>query len=98
MIVQEAKYKGGYIIHVLFEDVIGGIVHLNDLVEAGIFLPLKDTNQFAKVYTTGYSIAWFDQFEIDAATIYTELFGKTPCVAKLLESSKTFQKFSYTTN
>jgi hypothetical protein len=78
MKVQEATYKGGYDIHVLFEDGIAGTIHLNGLVENGIFRPLKDTAQFAKVYTTGYSIAWSDQLEIDAATIYAELSGKPP--------------------
>ncbi len=78
MKVQEATYKGNYDIHVLFEDGVAGIIHLNDLVESGIFLPLKNTTEFAKVYTTGYSIAWSDQLEIDAATIYAELSGKAP--------------------
>ena len=78
MKVQEATYKGNYDIHVLFEDGVAGIIHLNDLVESGIFLALKDTTKFAKVYTTGYSIAWSDQLEIDAATIYAELSGKAP--------------------
>jgi hypothetical protein len=81
MKVQEATYKGGYDIHVLFEDGVSGTIHLNDLVEVGIFLPLKDTAQFAKVYTTGYSIAWSDQLEIDAAAIYSELSGKAPVEA-----------------
>ena len=78
MKVQEATYRGGYDVYVLFEDGIGGIIHLNDLVENGIFIPLKDITQFAKVYTTGYSIAWSDQLEIDAATVYAELSGKAP--------------------
>ena len=73
-----ATYKGNYDIHVLFEDGVAGTIHLSDLVEKGIFGPLKDTTQFAKVYTTGYSIAWSDQLEIDAATIYAELSGKAP--------------------
>lgn len=78
MKVLEATYKGDYAIYVLFEDGVAGIIHLNDLVENGIFLPLKDTAQFAKVYTTSYSIAWSDQLEIDAAAIYAELSGKAP--------------------
>ena len=73
-----ATYKGNYDIHVLFEDGVAGTIHLSDLVEKGIFRLLKDTTQFEKVYTTGYSIAWSDQLEIDAATIYAELSGKTP--------------------
>ena len=78
MKVQAATYKGGYDILVQFEDGVSGTLHLNDLVEKGIFRPLKDTAQFAKVYTTGYSIAWSDQLEIDAATVYAELSGTSP--------------------
>jgi hypothetical protein len=51
-------------------------VELNDLVEKGIFKVLQDKNQFAKVYTNGYSIAWSKELEIDATTIYAELTGK----------------------
>lgn len=91
MKVQEATYKGGYDIHVLFEDGVAGTIHLNDLVEAGIFLPLKDTAQFAKVYTTDYSIVWSDQLEIDAATIYVELSEKAPSAA--FSSSNTIPQF-----
>jgi len=72
------NYKNNYDIHVLFEDGVAGTIHLNDLVENGIFRPLKDIPQFEKVYTTGYSIAWSDHLEIDAATIYAELSGKAP--------------------
>ncbi|MCX6300163.1 MAG: DUF2442 domain-containing protein [Bacteroidetes bacterium] len=53
-----------------------GTVQLNNLVEKGIFNGLQDKIQFAKVYTTGYSIAWSDELEIDAATIYSEITGK----------------------
>ncbi|MEO8173566.1 MAG: DUF2442 domain-containing protein [Sediminibacterium sp.] len=90
MKVLAVTYKGNYDIHVLFEDGVGGTIHLNDLVEKGIFNRLKDTTQFEKVYTTGYSIAWSDQLEIDAATIYAELSGKVP--------GEVFSSQSYATN
>jgi hypothetical protein len=70
-----------YSIHVVFDDGVEGDVCLNDLVELGIFRVLKDPSLFSKVYTTGYSIAWSDQLEIDVATIYAELSGKTPAEA-----------------
>lgn len=38
VLVQEATYKGGYDIHVQFEDGVASIIHLNDLVENGIFI------------------------------------------------------------
>jgi hypothetical protein len=81
MKVLEATYQGDYRIHVLFEDGVAGTIQLNDLIENGIFRSLKDTAQFSKVYTTGYSIAWSEELEIDAATIYSELSGKSPAEA-----------------
>ena len=53
-------------------------MQLNDLIELGIFQVLKEQDQFAKVYNTGYSIAWSEEPEIDTAAIYAELSGKNP--------------------
>ena len=76
MKILEVIYRGEYSIQVLFEDGTSGIVRLNDLVQKSIFQALKDTSQFSKVYTTGYSVAWSEALEIDGATIYAELTGK----------------------
>jgi hypothetical protein len=76
MKVQEAKYLSDYTITVTFEDGISGTVDLSDLVKKGIFKVLQDKKQFAKVYSTGYSIAWSAELEIDATTIYAEISGK----------------------
>ena len=76
MKVQEVKYISDYIISIKFEDGVSGNIELTDLVQKGIFKVLQDKNQFAKVYTNGYSIAWSNELEIDATTIYAELTGK----------------------
>ena len=76
MKVLEVTYKGDYSINVLFEDGVSGTVQLNDLVQKGIFQVLKNTNHFSKIFTTGYSIAWSEELEIDAATIYAAFTGK----------------------
>jgi hypothetical protein len=78
MKIKHVTYAGDYSIQIEFEDGINGIVNLSDLIGAGIFSVLKDPVQFAKVYTTGYSVAWSDDLEIDAANIYSELTGKDP--------------------
>jgi hypothetical protein len=76
MKVLEVKYISEYIISIKFDDGVYGTIELNDLVQKGIFKVLQDKNQFAKVYTNGYSIAWSNELEIDATTIYAELTGK----------------------
>jgi high-affinity K+ transport system ATPase subunit B len=78
MKVNEVKYINDYTIFVSFDDGISGIIQLNDLVEHGIFQQLKNIDKFSKVYTTGFSIAWSEELEIDAASIYAELTGIIP--------------------
>lgn len=78
MKVMDVKALPKYMISVLFEDGIKGMIDLGELVEQGIFKELTDETLFNKVYTTGYSIAWFDELEIDALTIYAELLDKQP--------------------
>lgn len=76
MKVREVKYIADYTISIKFDDGINGTIQLNDLVQKGIFKLLQDKSEFAKVYTNGYSIAWSNELEIDAITIYAELTGK----------------------
>ena len=76
MKVQEVKYISDYIISIKFDDGVYGTIELSDLVQKGIFKVLQDKNEFAKVYTNGYSIAWSNELEIDTTTIYSELTGK----------------------
>ena len=76
MKVREVKYIAEYTISIKFDDGINGTIQLSDLVQKGIFKLLQDKSEFAKVYTNGYSIAWSNELEIDATTIYSELTGK----------------------
>lgn len=78
MKVTRVNSIGGQSIQVEFDDGVKGVVNLTEFVSKGIFTPLKDESQFAKVYTNGYSVAWSDNLEIDAAFIYSELTGKDP--------------------
>ena len=68
----------GYKLKVTFDDGISGTIDLKQFVENGIFSVLKDKHLFNKVYTTGYSIAWNEDLEIDALTIYAEIANKRP--------------------
>ena len=76
MKVLEVKYVSDYTISIKFEDGVNGNIRLDDLVSKGIFKVLQDKDQFAKVYTNGYSIAWSNELEIDALTVYSDLTGK----------------------
>ena len=78
MKVIDVKALPEYNIAVSFEDGVSGVINLADLVGQGIFCAIKDEVLFSKVYTTGYSIAWSNELEIDALTIYAELLDKQP--------------------
>ena len=78
MKVSDVKYIKDYIISITFEDGIVGTIDLSDLVNKGIFSVLKDKEQFSKIFTTGYSIGWSEELEIDIAEIYSEISGKNP--------------------
>lgn len=68
----------GYKLEVTFDDGVSGVIDLKDFIGKGIFLDLKNPDLFNKVYTTGYSIAWSDELEIDLIAIYAEIVHKTP--------------------
>ena len=71
------QYKGGYTLSVNFEDAVKGEIDLTELVNKGVFQSIKDVSQFKKAYSTGYSIAWTDDLEIDALNVYLQLTGKS---------------------
>ncbi len=76
MKLEEVTYLSDYTIQVKFTDGVVGSVDLSDLVEKGIFQVLKDKDKFSKPFSTGYAIAWSEELEIDAATVYAEITGK----------------------
>ena len=77
MKVTEVNYLNEYKLHVKFEDGVSGEVDLCNLVDKGVFESLKDRSLFSKAYSTGSSIAWSDELEIDSDTIYMELTGRS---------------------
>jgi DUF971 family protein len=75
MKIESVQYVGGYALRVKFQDGVEGEVNLSDLVEEGIFKVLQDQELFSKAYSTGYSLAWSEELEIDANNLYMEVSG-----------------------
>lgn len=71
------QHQGGYRLRVHFDDHTKGDIDLTELVQTGIFIPLQDIAHFEKAYTTGYSIAWSDELEIDALNVYCQITNQT---------------------
>ncbi len=77
MKIRDLKYISDYTLYVSFEDGIEGNFKLDDLIEKGIFIVLKNKDLFAKAHSTGYSIAWSDELEIDSDKVYLDISGKS---------------------
>ena len=56
---------------------------MKELIGKGVFSGLKDPELFNKVYTTGYSIAWSDELEIDLITVYLEILNRKSFIEKI---------------
>lgn len=67
-----------YKLLVVFDDDVSGFIDLKQFVKNGIFSVLQEESLFNRVYTNEYSIAWSDELEIDALTVYAELVNKKP--------------------
>ncbi len=78
MKITDVNVMPDFKLHVVFDDGVSGVVNLKEFIGHGIFSVLKDEQLFKKAYTVGYSIAWNDELEIDAITVYAEILNKTP--------------------
>jgi hypothetical protein len=78
MKVSSVRPLPGYQLNVVFDDGVSGTIDLKNFIETGIFSVLKDEQLFSKVYTNANSIAWSDELEIDALTVYADVSGKKP--------------------
>ncbi|HEY4325433.1 MAG TPA: DUF2442 domain-containing protein [Mucilaginibacter sp.] len=76
MKAKDVTALAGYKLQVTFDDGISGTINLAEFIQNGIFSSLKEEKLFNKVYTNGYSIAWSDELEIDALTVYTEILNR----------------------
>lgn len=91
MKILSVKPLTGYQLNVVFDDGVSGTIDLKNFIGKGIFSVLKDEQAFNKVYTNGYSIAWSDELEIDALSVYAEISGKKP-------EDISFHNFSHAAN
>lgn len=77
--VIEARASGGYRLHLRFEDGVEGEIDLAALVDfTGVFAPLKDPGEVAKVrvdHDLG-TICWENGADLDPDVLYAELTGE----------------------
>jgi hypothetical protein len=77
--IVNVKPLDGYKIHLEFADGIAGEVNLSHLAGKGVFIFWNKYANFKRVSIEGgRRLAWSDDIDIDADSLYLKLTGKTP--------------------
>jgi uncharacterized protein DUF2442 len=77
--VVEVRPLGGYRVWLRFEDGVEGDLDLGQVIEfKGIFAPLRDEREFAKVrvHSELGAIAWPNGADLDPDVLYAKLTGR----------------------
>ena len=70
--VIRAEYRGGYKIHLRFQDGVEKIVDFAQWLEGPIFEPLKDTGYFQRFFLDGGTVSWPNGADIAPETLYEQ--------------------------
>jgi hypothetical protein len=77
--ILEARPLDGYKIWLKFNDGTSGEVDLSHLAGKGVFALWRNYENFKKVsIEDNRRLAWSDEIDIDADSLYMKLTGKTP--------------------
>ena len=70
--VTHAEYRGGYSIHVTFNDGRSGTIDFARWLEGPIFEPLKDREYFLRFFLDGGTVSWPNGADIAPETLYAQ--------------------------
>ncbi len=82
--VVEVRPLGDYRVHLRFEDGVEGDIDLGDVIEfKGIFAPLRDSQEFAKVriHPDLGTVVWPNGADLDPDVLYAKVAGKPIALA-----------------
>ena len=70
--VTRAEYRGGYSIHVTFNDGKSGTIDFVRWLDGPIFEPLKDPEYFQRFFLDGGTVSWPNGADIAPETLYEQ--------------------------
>ncbi|MEK6373348.1 MAG: DUF2442 domain-containing protein [Acidobacteriota bacterium] len=76
--VVEARHIDRYKIWVRFENGIEGEVDLSDLLDQGVFRPLRDVELFKRFHIEYGTIVWNEQVDIAPESLYRRVLEREP--------------------
>jgi hypothetical protein len=75
--VTDAKYRGAYRIHLVFNDRSQGTVDFRRWLKGSVFAPLKDLDVFRRFFVEGGTVVWPNGADIAPETLYAALPRRT---------------------
>src|ERR1700687_3564212 len=66
----KAEYRGGYRIHVVFDDRLEATVDFRKWLKGPVFAPVKDTKFFRRFFLDGWTVAWPNGADVAPETLY----------------------------
>ena len=70
--VTRAEHRGGYRLHVIFNDGKSGTIDFLQWLEGPIFEPLKDPDYFKRFFLDGGTVSWPNGADIAPETLYAQ--------------------------
>ena len=70
--VTRAEYRGGYRIHLTFNDGRSGTIDFIQWLEGPIFEPLKDREYFQRFFLEGGTVTWPNGADVAPETLYEQ--------------------------
>ena len=67
-----AEYRGGYAIHLTFNDGLEGVVDFGRWITGPVFEPLRDTAYFQRFFLDGGTVAWPNGADVAPETLYEQ--------------------------
>jgi len=86
-LVQEAVYRGGHRVHLVFNDGTAGTVSFRRWLVGPVLSPLRDLDQFRRFFVEGGTVVWPSGADIAPETLYAAA-GARARPNKRLQQSK----------